>query len=400
MKNSPLCASEVLEFMAKHKPALRRYAFDLIRAVSVNPPGDEHRPAAVLASWCRERGIPYETFEKAPGRTNLVARVGSGQPRILLALHLDTVPAGDGWETDPFDPVERDGRIIGRGATDDKGPLAACMLAAEYLKSREADLAGQVLLVAAADEESGSELGARYLLAECGLKADMAIVPDAGHSMRLIDVGEKGVLFLKVTAIGKQAHGSEPERGASALLPVLGFLGRIRSWRPPAAPSDLFSPPTLNIGAVHAGSVPNMVPGRCEALLDIRYLPGTEAESVLAHLRHELAEVQAAAPAVRMSLEVLSHQAPSLVDAAHPMIGRIEARTVEATGVRPTRFGMSGATISKFMIQAGIPAVGFVCGPEGVAHMAGEWVALDDLARFAQVMALVVWDLAQGGSKP
>ena len=399
-RKAPDHAAQVRRFVEQRREALRRYAFDLIRAVSVNPPGDEHRPAEVLARWCRAHAIPFETFEKAPGRTNLVARVGAGRPRVLLGLHLDTVPAGDGWETDPFAPVERDGRLIGRGAVDDKGPLAACMVAAEYLKAREARLGGQLVLVAAADEEAGSALGMKYLLAECGLEADMAIVPDAGHSMQLIDVGEKGVLFLKAVAVGQQAHGSEPARGASALWPMTDFLARLRAWRPPATPADLFTPPTLNVGALHAGTVPNMVPGRCEALLDIRYLPGTRTEDVLAHVRRELADVQAAAPGVTMALEVLSDQAPTLVDPDHPMIGRLEARTEEVTGRRPRRFGASGATIAKFLLLGGVPAVGFVCGPEGAAHTANEGIALEELARFAQVMALVLWDLVQGDPNP
>jgi acetylornithine deacetylase/succinyl-diaminopimelate desuccinylase family protein len=390
----------VRRYVDERRDDLKAYVCDLIRARSVNPPGDEHRPAAVVTNFCDAHGIPYETFEKEPGRTNVVARVGEGTPRILLGLHLDTVPAGDGWETDPFEPIVRDdGRIVGRGAMDDKGPLAACMLAARYVKEHEADFPGQLILVAAADEEAGSELGMKYLLDECGLEADLAIVPDAGFSMQRIDVGEKGVLFMKLTAVGRQAHGSEPDRGASALWPVIDLVSLLRSWRPPAPESDLFTPPTVNVGAIHAGTVPNMVPGRCEAMIDCRYLPGTDGEAVLAELREKVERVAAGADGVTMELEVLSHQLPSLVEPDHPLVERLEARTEEVTGVRPKRFGMSGATVAKFMVLAGIPAVGFVCGPEGVPHMAGEWMPLDELARFAEIMVLVAWDLAEKGDE-
>ncbi len=391
---------DVRDYVDAHRDDLKDYAFNLIRAVSVNPPGDEHRPAAVVTAFCDEHGIAYETFEKEPGRTNVVARIGEGRPRVLLGLHLDTVPAGDGWETDPFEPfLDEEGRIVGRGAMDDKGPLAACMLTARYVKEHEADFPGQLVLVAAADEEAGSELGMKYLLEECGLEADVAIVPDAGFSMQRIDVGEKGVLFLKLTATGRQAHGSEPERGASALWPAIDFVSQLRSWRPPTTETDLFTPPTVNLGAIHAGTVPNMVPGRCEALIDVRYLPGTDGESLLAQLRDRLAGVEAGAKGVTMELEVMSHQLPSLVEANHPLVRRIEERTEEVTGVRPKRFGMSGATVAKFMVLAGIPAAGFVCGPEGVPHMAGEWMPLGELAQFARIMVLVAWDLAAEGGE-
>ncbi|MGB2997486.1 MAG: ArgE/DapE family deacylase [Phycisphaerae bacterium] len=392
----PIQGSKVRAFIQSRRERLRQYLVDLIRARTGNPPGDEHLAAQVMTAWCEARGIAHETFEKEPGRTNVVARIGSGRPRVMVPLHFDVVPAGDGWETDPFEPVERNGRIIGRGAKDNKGPLAAMMLAAEFLKQNEAGLSGQLILVGAADEEAGSALGMRYLTVECGLEAEMAIVPDAGHSMRLIDVGEKGALFLKVIAEGRQAHGSTPERGASALWPTIDFLERIRGWRPEGPASDLFTPPTLNVGAIHAGSVPNMVPGRCEAMVDIRYLPGTDGEAILSHVRGALGEVEAKTEGVRMRLEVLSDQPPTQVTPDHPMVGVLQDRTEEVTGVRPKPYGQSGATVAKFLILQGIPAVGFMCGPDGVEHTAGEWIDLEELARFAEVMALAVWDLAGG----
>ena len=395
----PSDRNAIRDFARDHAGDLRRYLSDLVRARTVNPPGDEHLAARVLTDFCRAQGIPFEVFEKQPGRTNVVARVGSGRPRVVVPCHFDVVPAGDGWETDPFEPVEKDGFLYGRGTKDNKGPLAAMMLAAAYLKAREADLRGQLVLVGCADEEAGSELGMKYLVTECGLEAECAIVPDAGHAMRLIDVGEKGALFTRLRAVGRQAHGSTPEKGASALWPVVDFLTRIRSWRPPAPPpgtpgADLFTPSTLNVGAVHAGSVPNIVPGRCEALIDCRYLPGTDGEAILKHLRDEVAAAAAGAPGVRMDLDVLSHQPPTLAPGDHPMIALLERRTEEVTGIRPKRTGQSGATVAKFLIVAGIPAVGFSCGPESGEHMAGECISLAELAQFAEVMTRVFLDLA------
>ena len=393
----PIARNDVRAFTEAHAADLQTYLSDLIRARTVNPPGDEHRAAKILTDFCRRHGIPYTTHEKAPGRTNVVARIGEGRPRIVVPVHLDTVPAGDGWTTDPFEPVVENGRLIGRGAKDNKGPLAAMMLAARYLKEHEKGLAGQFILVGAADEEAGSALGMDYLLETGAVEADAAIVPDAGHNMRIIDVGEKGLLHLVVRAVGRQAHGSQPDRGASALWPVVDFLGRIRHWIPPAPPTDLFTPPTLNIGAIHAGSVPNMVPGLCECLIDIRYLPGTDGQAILGHLRGVLVEVAAASAGVHMDLEVLSHQVPTLVAPEHPIIACLERQTEEVTGHRPRRLGQPGATVAKFLILRGVPAVGFSCGPEGAEHTAGEWVDLAELAQFAEVMTRVILDFLRGG---
>jgi acetylornithine deacetylase/succinyl-diaminopimelate desuccinylase family protein len=383
-------------FIEAHKGDLRQHLADLIRARTVNPPGDEYRAAKVLMDFCDRFGIAYKTYEKAPGRTNVVARLGRGRPRVLVACHLDTVPAGDGWETDPFEPVEIAGRLVGRGAKDNKGPLAGMMLAARYLKEHEAALAGEFILIGAADEEAGSALGMQFLLAECGLEADLAIIPDSGQGMRIIDVGEKGLLHLKVRATGKQAHGSEPDRGASAAWPMIDFLNAIRHWRPPGEATDLFSAPTLNLGAIHAGTVPNVVPGQCEALLDIRYLPGTDGEALLEHLRGVLRGVESRARGVRMEIEVLSHQLPTLVPIDHPLVAEIVRRTEEVAGVRPRAKGQSGATVAKFLILRGVPTVGFSCGPADADHQAGESMDLSELARFAEVMTRVVLDLVSG----
>jgi len=175
------------------------------------------------------------------------------------------------------------------------------------------------------------------------------------------------------------------------------FLNTIRRWRPPAPPSDLFTPPTLNIGAIHAGTVPNMVPGRCEALLDIRYLPGTDGDALVNYLRRVLRDVESASGGVRMQLEVLSQQSPTLVATDHPVVARLECRTEQVTGLMPRRVGQSGATVAKFLILRGIPAVGFSCGPEGVEHMADEWIGMDELKAFAEVMTLVLGDLLGEG---
>ncbi|MCX5682534.1 MAG: M20/M25/M40 family metallo-hydrolase, partial [Planctomycetota bacterium] len=167
----PVNRNDVHAFIEAHAADLQTYLADLIRARTVNPPGDEFRAAKVLTDFCSRHGIPFETFEKLPGRTNVVARIGAGRPRICVPIHFDTVPAGDGWTSDPFEPVVRDGRMIGRGTKDNKGPMAGLMLAARYLKQHEADLPGQLIFIGAADEEAGSALGMKYLLEECGLEA-------------------------------------------------------------------------------------------------------------------------------------------------------------------------------------------------------------------------------------
>ncbi|MFN3467318.1 MAG: M20 family metallopeptidase, partial [Candidatus Brocadiales bacterium] len=223
---------EVKKFVKTHRNELVELTCQLIRARTENPPGRESLAVKAVETYLKALDIPYTLHEKEPERTNLVARIGPPPkkvqrfkglkvqetvPSLLVACHLDVVPAGDGWETDPFKPVMKNGRIYGRGATDNKGQMAACMVLARFLKEHEPQLRGEFILIGAADEEKGSRLGLEYLLEECGLRADYAVIPDVSYGMRKIDVAEKGALFLEITSLGRQAHGSRPEEGINAI---------------------------------------------------------------------------------------------------------------------------------------------------------------------------------------
>ncbi|REJ32823.1 MAG: acetylornithine deacetylase, partial [Bacillota bacterium] len=140
----------------------------LVRVNTVNPPGNELEGARALARWLSDHGIEAEIDEFLPGRANLTARVrGRGDgPTLMLNTHLDVVPAGDGWSRDPLAGAVENGRVYGRGAADSKGSLAA--MAAALVTARDAGVIaqGELVLAAAADEESGSA-GARHLSGPC-----------------------------------------------------------------------------------------------------------------------------------------------------------------------------------------------------------------------------------------
>ncbi|MBI2560640.1 MAG: M20/M25/M40 family metallo-hydrolase [Planctomycetes bacterium] len=182
------------------------------------------------------RFIKYETYEKTPNRTNIIASVGNGNPILLVACHLDVVPAGDGWEMNPFEPKITNGRIYGRGACDNKGQMASMLVLTRFLKEYVgangcSPLCGTFILVGAADEERGSAFGLEYLLSECNVSADYAIIPDVSHNMRLIDVSEKGNLFLEIVSYGKQAHGSTPEKGINAIWNMIELLNQLKEMK-------------------------------------------------------------------------------------------------------------------------------------------------------------------------
>ncbi|HLD81764.1 MAG TPA: M20 family metallopeptidase, partial [Patescibacteria group bacterium] len=139
---------------------------DLIAINTVNPPGNEHLVLPIVKPLMEDLGMEVMTYEKESGRTNIVGKLGSGGKSVAFISHMDTVPPGDRelWDTDPFTPVVKDGKIFGRGALDDKGSFAACYSACKAFIAENPNFGGTIYLVAAADEELGSRLGVIYLM--------------------------------------------------------------------------------------------------------------------------------------------------------------------------------------------------------------------------------------------
>lgn len=388
----------VKQYMQNKEKGIIDFAVKLISARTENPPGNEILAIPVVEDFFRSLNIPYKTFEKVKNRTNIAGYIGGRgerpfSPTLLVACHLDVVPAGDDWKSDPFEARIENGRIYGRGSSDNKGQMASMMAVAGFLKENESKLKGQLILAGVADEERGSSLGLEYLLNECGVTADYAIIPDVAHNMNMIDVTEKGALFLEVISHGKQAHGSRPEAGINAIWNMITLLERIKQLPFGCTAHPLHTPPTLNLGSIHSGTVPNIVPALCKAQLDIRYLPGDSSEDILHTIQTIMKEVEAQREHARFDLNIISRQLPTSVPINNPLVELISRHTQSILGTRPQPKGMSGATVTKQLIQKGITAVGFGPGDESEAHATNESINIQELIDFAKIMALISLDL-------
>ncbi|MBI4221521.1 MAG: ArgE/DapE family deacylase [Planctomycetes bacterium] len=386
------------KYMQNEEKEIVGLACKLINAKTENPPGDEILAVRIVEDFFKSLQIPYKIFEKTKDRANIVGYVGGrGErpfaPTLLVACHLDVVPAGDDWKRNPFEAWLENGRIYGRGSCDNKGQMASMMAVAKFLKENEATLKGQFILAGVADEERGSTLGLEYLLNECGIKADFAIIPDVAHNMQLIDVTEKGTLFLEITSHGKQAHGSRPEMGINAIWNMIPLLERIKQLKFKHTSHPLHTPPTLNLGSIHSGTSPNIVPAICKAQLDIRYLPDDSSDNVVNDIKNIIKEVEAQYPSARFDLRIISNQLPTAVPINNPLVELISKHTLSILGTKPQPKGMSGATVTKQLIQKGITAVGFGPGDEAEAHATNESISIKELIDFAKIMALITLDI-------
>jgi len=196
---------------------------DLVRIPSVirpdDPRGTEAAVAAYVEWWLAKEGFTVEVQEVAPGRSNVLGWIGDKDEgrSLLLEGHTDVVTEGDRreWAHDPFGADLVDGRIYGRGAADMKGGLAAAMVAAAAIKRSGAPLRGRLVVGALVDEE-GDMLGARHLCATAiGRGLDAAIVCEPEQNELCLE--QRGVVWARVSARGRMAHGAMPEAGANPI---------------------------------------------------------------------------------------------------------------------------------------------------------------------------------------
>ncbi|MBW2971808.1 M20 family metallopeptidase [Candidatus Woesearchaeota archaeon] len=375
------------EFIRQRKELYVKLLCELIKAKTVNPPGEEYVAAKIVKKRLSKMSVKYKLYEKKRKRTNIVAKVGNDKGKsILISAHLDTVPAGDGWSTDPFVPVIKEGVLYGRGASDNKGQAAAILLVLDYLKSVEKQLRNQYVFVFAADEEQGSVLGLKYLLNEKIVSPDFAVVPDVGGSMKKITVAEKGVLNLKVTAKGVQAHGSSPQKGVSAIVSMSKFIAKLEHHILKHQLHKFLTRPTINFGTIRGGSAPNTVAAHCECLMNIRYLPSQTPEGIIDELK-EISERFG-----EFSFEVTARMPPTEVDEKNILVETIK-HVAAKHGLDPKLKGLSGATDTKSFVLHNIPAVGFDFADDYVAHNADEYCKLENLFRFCHVLIDICLEL-------
>jgi succinyl-diaminopimelate desuccinylase len=327
--------------------------------------------AGFVKGWLESRDIEVQEHDHN-GFPVLVAEVGARRadaPCIVLHGHLDVVPG----RPEQFEPRVEGDRLIGRGAYDMKGGLAAMMCALK-------DLTGQdrvrVRFVCVPDEES-EELDERSTddVVKRGLGGDFAIT---GEPTNLhIGVEAKGVLAMRIVVHGRAAHSSTPWLGDNAVLKAIDVFRAIESLPFSRESSEMFDRPSINLGRIQGGDALNKVPDECEMAVDVRYLPGQDPGDILAQVRaiagidvtrtfiHPPVTVSRSDPFVRALREAVSRCTPDM-----------ETMSV----------GRDGASDAAAFIDAGIPAVEF--GPAGAGHHGpDEWVSVSSLARYRRALA-------------
>lgn len=369
----------------------------LIQARSTVDVG-ELAAANILADYFTDHGFDcrVDTWDNEAGvtRANCLGHLKSSgeNPALLFASHLDVVPPGDSpWSTDPFDPVETDGRIYGRGSTDMKGPMVAAAAAIVDCLESGAELKGDIIFAATAGEETDS----------CGIKRFVKdfqrqsqpiagiIIPEPTDFKAVI--AHRGMLWLEITTAGKTAHSSMPHLGVNAVSKMMKLLDHLKDFQPIFTVHPLLGAPSMSVNVIHGGKAANVVPDSCSVTVDIRTVPGQLHTDITEQLKGFFEELERQDSEFHAEIEILRTIEALEGDADCEFVSNI----CRAGGIAETS-AVGYTTDGPFLLPLEAPIVIFGPGKSSICHQPDEYIEIADIetgtASFKKMITSILCD--------
>jgi succinyl-diaminopimelate desuccinylase len=398
------------------------FLHDLVRIPTVNPPGENYIAGAeFIGDKLQQFG--YQThYIAAEGmkehtvthpRMNVLGRMEGSSPRPSLHFngHFDVVPVGDDWTIDPFAGIIRDGKLYGRGVSDQKAGIAASIFAVEAIRRANLHLLGTVEQSGSVDEESGGFAGVAYLARHGWIgqdKTDYVIITEPTDGNRVC-LGHRGVYWFKVTTHGRIAHGCMPHFGVSAIDHLADFLHDVTHELKPTLATRKTSAPveppgsrfaSINVNSVFGGQPEQgtqtpCVADRSGAIFDRRFLAEENFDEVRGEIEAMLAGLQAKNPEFKYKMEDLMIVHPVQTDEKCDLVQAISGSVETICGHKPKLTASPGTYDQKHVVRiASVPqCIAYGPGILNQAHLPDEYCRLEDVVRSAKVMALTSMQL-------
>jgi succinyl-diaminopimelate desuccinylase len=371
----------------------------LIRIPSPNPPGDTRDIAAFVADFLVQHGCSAQ--QHAPdAKPQAVSVVGAllgalPGPTIMLHAHLDTVPiAADEaarWSVDPYAGAIHEGRVYGKGSVDDKAPLAAMLAALAAVAAQRGRLRGTLVLVAAAEEETGGVLGTKWLAESGRLPACDFIIVGEQTDNRAANA-HKGVLRAAVRAYGRSVHATNPDRGVNAISVLARAVLALERYHQALASRvhPTVGRATCNVGVITGGSTANAVADSAAAYLDRRMIPGEDPQVVKRELEAVIAAVDLSAYGPEARLTVGEYQVSNWFESSLTSeLGQAFLASVRhVLNADPGPVGYSPGSDAKHLVRCAPRGEIVIFGPGSyeVAHAFDEHVEIHDLMNTAHIL--------------
>ncbi|WP_077330333.1 M20 family metallopeptidase [Virgibacillus siamensis] len=366
----------------------------LVRIPSVyrpdEPGGNEEKAANFVADYLRNiEGIEVHVEEVAPGRPNVIGVIDSGKPgkTLLFEGHTDVVTEGDpaSWTHDPFGADIIDGKMYGRGTNDTKGNLSCMITAVQSILEDKELFTGKIILCIPVDEES-LMLGIKHFI-ERGWADDVdgAIICEPEENQ--VCVAQRGALRIKITVIGKMAHGAiswsgiNPNWRMAKIITALEELEKSEQeihgehpylkW-PSITPTILQSP-------VSGDAQINVIPERCMTTLDIRTVPNQDHQDLIRKIENIFAKLKAEDKDFQVEYDVIEDRPATETAKDDPVVKAVYDAAREVLDKQPVYNGVPGATDGTFLHVHGVPIVTTGAGDRDIPHQINEYVEVEEL---------------------
>ncbi len=379
---------EILKSAEKYRDYSSELLSKLIRIPSVS--GEEKSVVEFLEQEFNECGADEVTIDPFG---NIIARLGSGKPAIALDAHIDTVDIGmkDQWQTDPFSGIIRDGKVFGRGTSDQKAGMASMMTALRILKECCDDFPFTLYFTGSVLEEDCDGLCWQYIIKEDKLKPDLVIITEPTDGK--INRGQRGRMEIEIVTKGVSCHGSAPERGDNAIYKLAPIITALEKLNERLKTDEFLGKGTLAISRIRSNAPSLCAVADMAALyIDRRTTAGETAESVVAEI-NALPEVRAANATIvipeydRRTWNGLSYPTSKIFPAwalpeNHDYLDKASGCYESLFDTEPVidkwTFSTNGvATMGMF----DIPTFGYGPGMEKMAHAPNEYMNIDDLVK-------------------
>lgn len=340
--------------------------YDMIRINSVN--GHEVNLADYIAKELRAMNLePHYSYfpedQEAKVRPSIWTSLDSGKPgkSLMLIGHIDTVAVTDGWDTDPFEPVEKDGKVYGRGSMDMKGGLAAILETLEYYSQHTDEFTGSIVACFVADEEGLSK--GTYQLVEEGITADYAIMAECRYDT--VAVGFRGRYSFEVTVHGTPAHASHyPEVGENALISGGKLAAAIEAL--PTLTHPNLKHGTWCVRYMEGGNAGTLVvPHQCYLFVDRYVVPGEDDKTCIDQIMGAAKELGLDGKVdVRLKPRNSPYMKSFALEETHPLVTTLQRHFKDVTGTDlGCHYDPSVCDSNILAVSLGIPTVTF--GPSG-----------------------------------
>ncbi len=360
--------------------------------------GEEGEVARLLCQEALALGFDQASCDEYGNALCRLSGRASGSPRILLFDgHMDTVPVNpDNWTHDPFGGLVEEGRIYGRGASDMKGSLAAMLYGIARLADLKDSFCGDIYLCGTVNEEQFEGVALGKVLSK--IKADLVVIGEA--SEMALKIGQRGRAEIRLEAVGKAAHSSNPQAGYNAVYSLLDYIALLRDETPPGDPflGEGISVLTDIVSQPFPGA--SVVPYHCAATIDRRLLAGEDRQAVLDRYGRLAALLKERDPETEIRISIAYGSERTYTGAEiesdrffpawkleedDPLVG-LALEAVGKAGLEPSISKYSFCTNGSMSAgEMGIPTLGFGPGREDLAHVDDEYLEVKELYQACRV---------------